>query len=191
LRAVFLDRDGVINENRDDHVKSWSEFRFLPGAPEAIARLTQAGRQVFIITNQAIVNRGVVSCAVVESINRRMVDELERQGGRVADVVYCPHRSDEHCRCRKPEPGLLLRLAQRHGVTFHDAVLIGDARSDIEAGRAVGCETMLVLTGRGAAQLPRVLESSLGAVTVARNLGHAVDLLLSRSEVDDEVGLPA
>lgn len=184
MSAVFLDRDGVINVNRDDHVKSWNEFDFIPGVPEAIARLTRAGRQIFIITNQAIVNRGVVSCDVVESINRQMVHELERQGGQVTEVAYCPHRSDEGCGCRKPEPGLLLRLARQHGVSLNDAVLIGDARSDIEAGHAAGCETMLVLTGRGSMQLPLVLDCPVGMVTVARNLEHAVDLLLSRGGTD-------
>lgn len=180
MRAVFLDRDGVINENRADHVKCWGEFRFLPGAPEAIARLTRAGVPVFIITNQAIVNRGVVSCKVVEAINRQMVRELERKGAKVAGVAYCPHRPDEQCTCRKPEPGLLHQLAQQHGVRLQEAVLIGDARTDIEAGRAAGCETILVLTGRGAAQLPLVLDQSAGAVTVAADLEHAVRLVLSR-----------
>lgn len=188
MNAVFLDRDGVINENRVDHVKCWGEFQFLPGAPEAIARLTRAGYPVFIITNQAIVNRGVVSCEVVESINRQMVSELERQGGQVVDVAYCPHRSDERCVCRKPEPGLLLQLAQRHSVSLHDAVLIGDARSDMEAGHAVGCETMLVLTGRGETQLPLVLDRPPGVVTVARDLKHAVDLVLSRRGTSVDLG---
>jgi D-glycero-D-manno-heptose 1,7-bisphosphate phosphatase len=188
VRAVFLDRDGVINENRVDHVKSWGEFRFLPRAPEAIARLTRAGHPVFIITNQAIVNRGLVSCDIVEGINRRMIRELEWQGGRVVDVAYCPHRPDERCGCRKPKPGLLLQLAHRHGVNLQDAVLIGDARSDLEAGHAVGCETMLVLTGRGTTQLPLVLNSPPGRVTVALDLEHAVDLVLSRRGVAMDVG---
>src|SRR5581483_7374460 len=83
VKAVFLDRDGVINENRPDHVKSWAEFRFLPGALEAIARLSRAGVKVFVITNQAVVNRGIVSPHTVDSINERMIGEIERHGGRI------------------------------------------------------------------------------------------------------------
>jgi D-glycero-D-manno-heptose 1,7-bisphosphate phosphatase len=181
MRTVFLDRDGVINENRADHVKNWAEFQFLPGAPEAIARLSRAGMQIFIITNQAIVNRGLVSCDTVEAINRRMVQELERWGAHVADVAYCPHRPDERCGCRKPEPGLLFHLARKHGVRLQDAVLVGDARSDMEAGHAAGCATMLVLTGRGATQLPMVLERPPGDVTVVRDLEQAVSLILSQT----------
>jgi D-glycero-D-manno-heptose 1,7-bisphosphate phosphatase len=183
MRAVFLDRDGVINENRVDHVKSWGEFRFLPDVPEAIARLTRAGIQVFIITNQAIVNRGLVSRERVEAINARMVQELERWGAKIAAVAYCPHRPDEQCSCRKPRPGLLFGLASEHGVSLSGATLIGDAWSDIEAGQAAGCETILVLTGRGSAQLPLGQNEPSRPVTIASNLGHAVDLVLSRSTI--------
>jgi D-glycero-D-manno-heptose 1,7-bisphosphate phosphatase len=180
MSVVFLDRDGVINENRVDHVKSWGEFQFLPDVPRAIAKLTRAGIQVFIITNQAIVNRGLVSREVVEGINQRMVRELERWGAKIAAVAYCPHRADEQCACRKPQPGLLFRLAQEHGVSLRDSILIGDAWSDIQAGHAAGCETILVLTGRGATQLPLIPAAPAGSVTVASSLGHAVDLVLSR-----------
>jgi D-glycero-D-manno-heptose 1,7-bisphosphate phosphatase len=152
----------------------------LPGALGAIARLARADIQVFVITNQAIVNRGLVSREVVEEINRRMIDVVERGGGRIAGVAYCPHRPDERCVCRKPRPGLLVDLAREHGVDLERAVLIGDALTDIQAGQAAGCETMLVLTGRGRAQLPLVAEATRGDVTVATDLDDAVNLLLRR-----------
>jgi D-glycero-D-manno-heptose 1,7-bisphosphate phosphatase len=180
MRAVFLDRDGVINENRLDHVKSWAEFRFLPGALDAMARLARADVKVFVITNQAIVNRGVVSREVVEAINRRMIDEVERGGGRIAGVAYCPHRPDERCGCRKPNPGLLIELAREHGLDLKRTVLIGDALTDIQAGQAAGCETVLVLTGRGQAQLPLIAEATCGDVAVATDLDDAVNRLLRR-----------
>jgi len=183
MRAVFLDRDGVINENRADHVKSWAELRFLPGAIEAIARLARADVRVFVITNQAIVNRGVVSREVVEEINARMVREIEAGGGRIADIAYCPHRPDERCWCRKPQPGLLVDLARTHGVDLTDSVLIGDAMTDIQAGHAAGCETVLVLTGRGRDQLPLIAASGHDELTIAADLEDAVSLLLSRSRV--------
>ncbi|MCC7369136.1 MAG: HAD family hydrolase [Chloroflexi bacterium] len=177
--TVFLDRDGVINENRPDHVKSWTEFEFLPGAPEAIARLSDAGCRVFVITNQAIINRGIVPRDVVEGINARMVEELRSYGASVTDVAYCPHRPEEACPCRKPRPGLLTALAATHSIDLASAVLIGDAFADIEAGRAAGCtRTVLVLTGRGRHQLPLIRERASTPVTVTNDLGAAVDLLL-------------
>ena len=180
MRAVFLDRDGVINENRADHVKSWSEFRFLPGALEAIRRLTQAGIQVFVITNQAIVNRGTVPSAAVDAVNRRMVREIERHGGRITAVVYCPHRADERCFCRKPRPGLILSLARKYGVDLRRTCLIGDALSDMEAGAAAGCRTILVLTGRGRDQLAMATAAGKNGFAIADDLGQACDLVLGR-----------
>jgi D-glycero-D-manno-heptose 1,7-bisphosphate phosphatase len=186
MKAVFLDRDGVINENRADHVKRWSEFRFLPGACEAIARLSRAGVQVFVITNQAIVNRGMVMRADVDALNERMVEEIQRRGGRIAAVVYCPHRPDEACQCRKPRPGLLLNLAQRYGVDLRQTVVIGDALTDVDAGQAAGCQTILVLTGRGREQLRVASSSGRNGFLVARDLAAATDLLLQQraSELD-------
>ena len=183
MEAVFLDRDGVINENRPDHVKSWAELELLPGAVDAIARLARAGVPVFVITNQAIVNRGLVSREVVEEINARMVREIEAHGGRIADIAYCPHRDDEGCECRKPQPGLLVTLARKHGIDLGDSVLIGDALTDMQAGRAVGCETVLVLTGRGRAQLSLITALDLDPLTVAADLEDAVSLILSRQRV--------
>ena len=177
--AVFLDRDGVINENRADHVKNWSEFKFLPGAIEAVARFTRAGVRVFVITNQAIINRGLATTDVVDLLNRRMVQELERHGGHVHAVAYCPHRPDEQCGCRKPQPGLLIDLASRYGVDLRRSVIIGDALSDLEAGRAAGCRTLLVLSGRGRDQLAQALALGLGPFEVAADLSDAAELLLA------------
>jgi D-glycero-D-manno-heptose 1,7-bisphosphate phosphatase len=176
--AVFIDRDGVINENRVDHVKSWSEFRFLPGAVEAIARLTRAGMRVFVVTNQAIVNRGMVSRSTVDQVNAAMMDEIVRRGGHIEAVVYCPHRPDERCNCRKPQPGLLLNLASRFGLDLRKSAIVGDALSDVEAGRAVGSRTILVLTGRGREQLAYATSVGLGGFAVVDDLAAAVDLLL-------------
>ena len=181
LDAVFLDRDGVINENRTDHVKNWSEFDFLPGALDAIARFTQAGVRVFVITNQAIVNRGVVSRDSVEFLNRRMVQEIEHHGGKVEAVAYCPHRPDEACFCRKPQPGLISALALHHRVNLRHAVTIGDAMSDIDAGLAVGCRAMLVLSGRGREQLARALPPGHPDFEVATDLSDAAERLLGRA----------
>ncbi len=181
LAAVFLDRDGVINENCADHVKSWSEFRFIPGAREAIARMSRRGVRVFVVSNQAIINRGIVSSADVDAINGAMVREIERFGGRIDGIAYCPHRPDEGCSCRKPQPGLLLELARDYGIDLREALLIGDAVSDLEAGRAAGCATVLVLTGRGRDQLTQAFALGSHCVQIARDLMAVTDLLLGAS----------
>ena len=178
LSAVFLDRDGVINENRDDHVKSWREFHFLPGAPQAVARLTRAGVRVFVVTNQAVVNRGLVSRVRIDALNARMVRELRRRGGTIEAVAYCPHRPDEGCGCRKPRAGLLLDLARGHAIDLSAAAVVGDALSDIEAGQAAGCQTILVLTGRGGQELRRAAAIGKNGFLIARDLGAATELLL-------------
>jgi D-glycero-D-manno-heptose 1,7-bisphosphate phosphatase len=178
FEAVFLDRDGVINENRSDHVRSWDEFRFLPGALEAIARLREAGVRVFVITNQAIVNRGMITREALDDLHGRMSDEIDRHGGRVESVIYCPHRPDEECGCRKPMPGLLTRAAEEHGVDLGRSVVIGDALADLQAGAAAGCSTVLVLTGRGSEQLPLARENDDCEFAVAPDLPTAVDQLL-------------
>lgn len=152
MRTILLDRDGVINENRTDHVTSWDEFRFLPGALAALRLLTRSGFRIFVITNQAIINRGITTRAVVEDMHDRMVQVARRHGATIHAVRYCPHRPAEQCACRKPQPGMLLDLAHSWGFDLRGAYLVGDALSDIEAGRAVGCRSILVHTGRGAQQ---------------------------------------
>lgn len=176
--AVILDRDGVINENRADHVKSCEEFRFITGAREAIARLAQAGVRVFVVTNQAAVNRGLLSAEDIDAINLAMIREIERCGGSVEAVVYCPHRPDERCGCRKPRPGLLQALARDYQFDLGQSVLIGDALTDIQAGRAAGCANVMVLTGRGREQLLQVGAASVDDVHIVDDLQAAVDMLL-------------
>lgn len=179
VTAIFLDRDGVINENRTDHVKSWAEFRFLPGAPEAVARLSRAGLRIFVVTNQAVVNRGLVSDGTVGAVNHRMVRELRRHGGRIEAVACCPHRPEERCTCRKPRPGLLLALALRYGVDLQAAAVVGDALTDIQAGQAAGCHTVLVLTGRGHHELQRAASSGANGFMVAPDLHGVADLFVT------------
>lgn len=146
--TVFVDRDGVINANRADHVLSWSEVEFLPGALDGLALLTRSGFDVIVVTNQAIVNRHQATRAAVDAIHARMVAEIERHGGAVRGVQVCPHRPDEGCGCRKPAPGLLLDAAVRYGVRLSDAILIGDHEHDLEAARRANCSSILVLSGR-------------------------------------------
>ncbi len=148
--AVFLDRDGVINENLDGgYVTRWELFRFLPGVLPALATLRRHGYPVVVITNQAAIGRGLVPAVVVEEIHRRMCAAIQEAGGYVEAVLYCPHHPDEHCACRKPQPGLLLRAAAELRLDLARSIFIGDHVTDVQAGLAAGCRPMLVRTGRG------------------------------------------
>lgn len=179
-RAVFIDRDGVICRNRDDYVKSWGEFVFLPGALEALAQLARTDLYIVIVTNQSAINRGIVSAETVEDINTRMVLAIEAAGGRVDRVMYCPHRPDERCACRKPQAGMLLLAAKNLGVDLAHSYLIGDAETDMQAARAVGCRRYLVLTGRGRRQLMHSLVCGKLDFVVKWNLKAAAKVIARR-----------
>jgi D-glycero-D-manno-heptose 1,7-bisphosphate phosphatase len=181
-RAVFIDRDGVICRNRDDYVKSWEEFVFLRGALKALARLAHLELYTIVITNQSIINRRMVSAGVVEEIHARMVRAVETVGGRIDRVMVCPHRPDEHCACRKPQPGLLLAAAEELDLDLSQSYLIGDAESDMQAGRAVGCRRYLALTGRGWRQLIRCWLHGERGFAVVPNLGAAVSAIVRRED---------
>jgi D-glycero-D-manno-heptose 1,7-bisphosphate phosphatase len=189
MRAIFLDRDGVICENRPDHVKSWDEFRFLPGAKNGLAALSRLGLPIIVVTNQAVVGRGMAPASVVDDIHRRMVKEIEASGGRIDRVLYCPHRPEDLCGCRKPEPGMLVQVAREMNIDLSRSYLIGDATTDLVAGQLVGCELFLVLTGRGLQQLV----SSLRAVdnfTITYNLMEATRRIVgSEVSVSDEIAI--
>ncbi len=177
-RAVFVDRDGVICRNREGYVKRWDEFHFLPGALDALVRLARTDLRIVVVTNQSAINRGLVSTEAVESIHARMVGIVEASGGRVDGVFYCPHRPDEGCSCRKPRPGLLLQAAERMALDLKMSYLIGDAESDMQAGRIVGCRRFLVLTGRGRRQLLRCWLHGERGFTVVTDLRAAVNRIL-------------
>lgn len=177
--AIFLDRDGVINENRPDYVKSWAEFVFLPGALEALAMLGRLSWPVIVVSNQSAIGRGIVGQEVVDEINGRMVAAVEAAGGRIDGVLYCPHRPDEGCACRKPRPGLLLLAAERFGLDLAASHLIGDAESDILAAQAVGCRAILVKSGRGAEQLALLRQRHVDGYLVAEDLADAAGWILA------------
>jgi histidinol-phosphate phosphatase family protein len=176
VRAVFLDRDGVINYNREEYVKSPEEFVFLPGSATAVARLSSAGFGVFVVSNQAGVGKGLMTERTLDAITERMREGLAAEGGLLQGVYYCPHRPDAGCDCRKPKPGLLRQAAREHGIDLSRALMIGDAPRDIEAGAAVGARTVLVLSGKtsaahGAEFTPRPSH-------IAADLSAAVDWIL-------------
>jgi D-glycero-D-manno-heptose 1,7-bisphosphate phosphatase len=147
--AIFLDRDGVINENRTDHVKSWDEFEFIPGALESIRRLTETGLPIFVVTNQGAISRGLMSLDTLHDIHGRMTEAIQEAGGMITHVYYCPHDNHEDCDCRKPQPGMLIQAEQEYPIDLSQSFLVGDAWTDVAAGRAVNAHSTLLMTGRG------------------------------------------
>lgn len=157
MKLVIVDRDGTINEDSADFVKSPSEWQPLPGALEAIARLNHAGWHVVVATNQSGLGRGLFDVASLNAMHAKMLSMLAAVGGRVDAVFYCPHAPDERCRCRKPEPGLFEQIGERYGLDLRDVPAVGDAQRDVVAAAAAGCEPHLVLTGKAAAYRGREL----------------------------------
>lgn len=147
--AVFLDRDGVINRDRRDYVKSWEEFEFLPGVPEAFRLLAPGPHRIVVVSNQSAIGRGLVSREAVDEIHARMIEAVRAGGGRIDAVYYCPHLPEADCPCRKPRPGLLLRAARELGIDLPGSWLIGDDVRDLESAVAAGVRPVLVRTGHG------------------------------------------
>ncbi len=147
-QAVFLDRDGVINRDSPDYVTSWERFVFLPGALEAIAALTAAAIDVIVVTNQSALARGMMTRETLADIHRRLIREVTQSGGRIRSIFHCPHHPDDHCTCRKPEPGLILQAQARYDLDLKRTVMIGDRATDIACGHRAGCgATILVRSG--------------------------------------------
>ena len=150
FKLVILDRDGTINEDRDDYVKSPDEWVPLPGALEAISRLNHAGWHTVLATNQSGLGRGLFDMASLNAIQLKMNQALALQGGRIDAVFFCPHAPADGCDCRKPLPGLMQQIGERFGVTLDNTPMVGDNLRDMQAGAAAGCPTHLVLTGKSA-----------------------------------------
>ena len=148
-KLIILDRDGVINADSAQFVKSPDEWKPIAGSIEAIARLNQNGYRVVVATNQSGVGRGLFDMATLNAINDKMMEMLFRQGGRIDAIFFCPCTAEQKCHCRKPDTGMFEDIAARFHVGLNGVPTIGDSLRDLEAGAAVGCAPMLVLTGKG------------------------------------------
>jgi D-glycero-D-manno-heptose 1,7-bisphosphate phosphatase len=182
-RAIFLDRDGVINANRPDHVKRWDEFVFLPRALDALRQIAASDFVVLVMTNQAAIARGQTSDAAVRDIHARMTAAVERAGGRIDAVYYCPHLPEENCDCRKPRTGLYRRGAREWEIDLARSYVIGDAMADIVAAREIGAMPILVLTGRGNEQYVVLQENNHSGYHVANDLMSAVEWIWEREKL--------
>jgi histidinol-phosphate phosphatase family protein len=136
--VVFLDRDGVINVDRRDYVKSWAEFKFFPQVFEALRLLKKNNLRVVVVTNQSAVGRGLMSISSLREIHEKMLRAIEARGGRIEAIYYCPHRPDEKCECRKPKPGMVLNAKKDLKIDLSRSYLVGDSRKDMELAQFVG-----------------------------------------------------
>jgi D-glycero-D-manno-heptose 1,7-bisphosphate phosphatase len=175
MNLLILDRDGVINYDSDDYIKSLDEWIPLPGAVEAIARLSQAGWTVAVATNQSGIARGYYDLGTLDAMHARLCQLVAEQGGELGLIVYCPHGPDEGCTCRKPKPGMLEQIAAYYGVALKGVWFVGDSSGDLTAARAVDCQPVLVKTGKG----ERTLAKGLPAGTlIFDDLAAVADQLL-------------
>ncbi len=150
-KLIILDRDGVINFDSPNYIKSPEEWNAIPGSLLAISELNDAGYTVAIATNQSGVGRGIYNLAILKSIHQKMRDELSGFGGKIDGIFFCQHTPEANCKCRKPKPGLLLEIAENFKVDLKKTKVsaIGDSLRDLQAAQAAGCEPILVLTGNG------------------------------------------
>ena len=148
-KLVVLDRDGVINHDSDQFIKSPDEWRAIPGSLEAMARLHHAGYKIVVATNQSGIGRGLIDMATLNAINEKMHRALGLVGGRIDAIFYCPHTADAQCECRKPNCGMMKEIGVRFGVDMAGVPSIGDSLRDLQCADGVGAQPMLVLTGKG------------------------------------------
>jgi len=149
MKLIILDRDGVINQDSDQFIKTPDEWKPIPGSLEAIARLTHSGYRVVVCSNQSGVGRGLLDMAALNAINDKMYKALAPLGGRIDALFYCPHPAEANCACRKPKPGMFQDIAKRFNVSLTGVPSVGDSLRDMQASASAGCQPMLVLTGKG------------------------------------------
>lgn len=179
MNLVILDRDGTINEDSDDYIKSPQEWVPVPGSIEAIGRLTRAGYKVVVATNQSGVGRGYFDMDTLNRIHNKMLDAVRDHGGEIDGIFICPHAPDARCKCRKPKPGLFEEIAARLNTNLTGAYALGDTERDIVAARAGGATPIMVRTGKGARTLADPDNVIINGTPVFDNLAAFVDSLLS------------
>lgn len=178
-KAVLLDRDGVINFDSDAYIKSPAEWQAIPGSIEAIAKLSNEGVQVAVVTNQSGIGRGLYDEAELTAIHNKMLEEIALQQGKISGIYFCPHLPSDQCQCRKPNPGLVKQALADMKLTADEAVLIGDSLRDIVAAQTCGCDAIVVTTGNG--EITKVKVSA--EIPVYANLAAWVeDFILWRSK---------
>jgi D-glycero-D-manno-heptose 1,7-bisphosphate phosphatase len=180
MQLIILDRDGVINQDSDNYIKSVDEFIPLPGSLEAIARLSQAGYRVAIATNQSGIGRGLYDVATLNAMHDKLRRLLATVGGEIEMITFCPHSPDDCCDCRKPKPGMYLEISKRLDTSLENVPVIGDSLRDLQAAQAVGAKPMLVRTGKGERTIAK--GEGLEGIPLYADLAAAVADLLEDDE---------
>lgn len=176
MKLIILDRDGVINQDSDNFIKSVDEFIPLPGSVEAIARLSQAGYRVAIATNQSGIARGYYDIDTLNAMHDKLRAELATHGGSIDMIAFCPHGPDDNCNCRKPKSGMYHAIAQRFDISLKGVPVIGDSLRDLQAAREVEASPILVRTGKGERTIAK--GEGLEGVPIYDDLSAAVSALL-------------
>jgi D-glycero-D-manno-heptose 1,7-bisphosphate phosphatase len=177
-RLVILDRDGVINEDSDDYIKSLDEWVPIPGSIAAIARLSRAGYKIGVATNQSGLARGYFDEIALANMHAQLCALVEEEGGQVDAICYCPHGPDAGCHCRKPAPGLLEQISEELQLPIAGAWYVGDTAKDLELGLKMGCKSILVRTGKGLQTEAKLDSATRQAVSIVDNLAAAADRIL-------------
>lgn len=187
MSLVILDRDGVINFDSDDYIKSVDEWRPIPGSIEAIAQLSQAGMTIAVATNQSGLSRGLFDLDELEAMHQKLHDLVNDAGGHIDGIFYCPHLPEDHCNCRKPKTGLVDAMETELAVSARGAVLVGDSLKDLQLALAKGALPILVLTGRGTATEAKLrggelAEEELKQIRIFPDLASTTDFILHAAQ---------
>ena len=178
--VIFLDRDGVINQDSPDYIKSWSEFDFISRSVDAVRDLTRNGFTIIVITNQPAIPRKLISPQELEYVHSKMKDDIESKGGKINDIFICPHLPSDGCDCRKPSPGLIYQAQSKYDIDLMASIMIGDSVRDIQCACNAGCgQSILVRTGNGKDAEHILAEAGLYTDYVAKDLYDAAQWLLS------------
>lgn len=171
IKTVFLDRDGVINHDSPDYIKSTSEFHFIKGSLEAIRMLSLNNFDIILITNQSAINRKMISTDTLEDIFSKMKRDIKNAGGCIKDIFYCPHLPIDNCECRKPKPGMILEAQKKHGIDLSQSIMVGDSSKDIECAINAGCRySALVKTGNGLTSKKLLAEKKISPDFIGNDL---------------------
>ena len=176
-KLIILDRDGVINQDSNEYIKSEEEWEAIPGSLDAIARLNRDGYRIVVASNQSGLARGKLDILALHAIHRKMLTHLSQYGGVIEAIFFCPHEPEDDCQCRKPQPGLLHEISRRLRVPLYKATFIGDSLSDMEAAQAVKAKPVLVRTGNDQSELNS--KKIPADVTIYDNLAGVADALIS------------
>ena len=183
MKLIILDRDGVINHDSDNYIKSVDEWEPIPGSLQAMGRLFQAGYSLVVVTNQSGIARGLYDIETLHSMHSKMDRLLEQYGGQVDAVFFCPHRPKDKCECRKPKDGIFQEIIKRYQCDLKNVPAIGDSFRDLQAAKSAGAEPILVKTGKGERTLANTEASELEGIAVYNNLAEVADAILMESDL--------